>query len=652
MANYYNLRAWKRTGFDRMNRPYDRSVLTQSYFTDPSKYIQLKGIVVKRDDMSGLAYIDLQGSVKDIKGEQVNAPNATGPQGPGGPWYSWEEVDYVCLVRTGYPNDEDYVDVSGNVLDPWEIDVTGGKLFISYYFVTGLTPIARNVTRVWLEEDYWLTMGGASELEIETGFKVRGHITEAEDAAEYNTAAEPIGLIHPLETIAHETLEIPETGTDIANNEFLVSSVDLLANSEDDNIAALTVTTSDGASYAIPKIQAATRAQNLALREPGGNISYYAMSGQGVYNPANSKVLFNLTSLYSAGQLELQDSYIVPKKYLNQAQDVGGAYTVMMNAVHEIVPKIAPDISEYPRKADYMFGQLVLYSDSVGTMDIENFSEVSDRTVQVWALIGASGTPYARFKTIKEHPYLYDKAIQGMPWVKKAITLQGASGSLWTQINSEMAQASNALAQANIDLANASADIQYKRNDPLGLQGTGNIITQAVAAGVSGQTPPGAALKIAGSPFDYYNYQKDRELQLEARRFTQSAQDLKIAQTRQDYMRNMTGQPYVSFTPDISRCLFSDNGFNVYIVNSGAADRARLRHYFRRYGYSGLYTPLTWETINVKNKVNFIQAEGVVLKHHHYPMRDVQQTAALLEQGLFLWHERPNAAAFETNADN
>ena len=199
MANYYNVTGWKHTGFDYYNRPFSREVLNGEYFTSAHNYFQMNGVAVKRDDTAGLTYIDLQGSVKDERGTQVNPPNATGVLGPGGPWYSWEEVDYIRLVRTGYPGDEDFVDITGYQKDPWNAPKEG-KLYIAYYFVTGLEARARNVTRIYLALDEWTTMGASDELEIESGFKIRGHITEAEDASGYNLSPEAVSLIEPLET--------------------------------------------------------------------------------------------------------------------------------------------------------------------------------------------------------------------------------------------------------------------------------------------------------------------------------------------------------------------------------------------------------------------------------------------------------------------
>lgn len=656
MANYYNLTGWKHTGFDWNNRPFSRDVLSTDYFTNSTNYFQMKGVVVKRDDMSGLSYVDLPGSVKDIKGDQVNAPNSVGTHGPGGPFYSWEEVDYIRLVRTGYPGDEDFIDISGNQLDPWNAPKGEGKLYIAYYFVVGMDPLARNVTRLYLTMDDWTTQGASDELIIETGYKIRGPITDAEDAAGYNLAGEGIGIIEPLEVKAHGMLNISESGEGtVANNEFIVSSIDLLTNSPEGSMSGLTVTTTDGDRFVIPQIVPAQHDSIMYLNEPGATSpKSYLLIGQNFFNPKNAKVMYNLSCLQSAGQLELQDSYIIPKKYLKNAVDNNGVYSGLSNAVHSIKPPVARDIGSYPRKADYLFGQEVLYSEASGDTNIQPFSEVADDTINVWAVVGPSGCPYARFANIRSHAYLYDQSVQGMTWLKKAVTLQGASGTMWAQIQNAFAKGSLARAESANEIANFLENRDWKQNkDPFSFWGTNRALDNAV--GTSGSSFIEGILNAPAeitSPFPVLNRTDDKNII--AMRQELRAKELKNAgvQAEIDLARAKTAPPYVSFVPDPSMGMFTGNGFGVYIVNTTAKDRERLKNFFRRYGYSGLYTPLTWQNINIKRRVNFIQAEGVCLKHARYPMRDTMRVSKLLEQGLFLWNEQPNQTAFADNADN
>lgn len=663
MANYYNVCAWKHTGFDYYNRPFSRDVLNQDYFLNPLNYIQMQGIAVKRDDMDGLQYIDLPGSVKDLRGDQQNAPNSTGTHGPGGPWYSWEEVDYIRLTRTGYPGDDDFVDISANQHDPWNVE-TPGKLFVAYYFVTGLKPLARNVTRLYLLLDEWVTMGGADELEIESGFKIRGPISDAEDAAGYNTAPESVGLIEPLTTISSEVLD---PGADKSKKyEFIVSSTNLTQYDVSDSVSGFVAQAVNGQSVVFPSITMAPRT-GLIILDEGGTLKYYfPPTGTGFFDGTDPKVQHNVSVLFSAGQLELQDSYTISSVYCT-ATTAQGRYTSIKNNAYSVKPKVSKDIGTYPRKADYMYGEAVLFSTISGNMSAIRFDELTDSTVDIWAICTPSGTPYARFKGIKSHPYKYDKCVQGMPWFKSAVVLQGASGSMWSQISNGFAQqnldrsiAENRVANAVQTMRFASQGAQLAANTAIGaasLVGSGASVSNLLKGG---QESIDAAKFLSDTAFSAANLGVDIYADSQARKFR--AQSLTQAQNQLNaaYAQQNAVAPYASFLPDLGRLAFSDDGqgagsddkFGIYIVNTGAKDRQRLKNYFKRYGYSGLYKPLTWDEINIKKRVNYIQTEATCLKHSHYPLRMTVKTSTLLNEGLFLWNEKPDQAAFDDNTDN
>lgn len=655
MANYYNVAGWRKTGFNFYNRPYNREVLNRDEFRDG--YFVIPTISVNRQDMMEINYIDIQGSVKDLTGTQINEPNQTGPQGPGGPWYSWEEVDYIRLTRTGYPGDPDYVDISGNVDEPWLSGGGGGKLFIAYYFVTGLEPMARNVTRVFLAVDTWTTMGGADELFIETGYKIRGHVTEEEDEEIFNLAPEAITNSSPLEVKSHEVLQIP--GATVENTEFLVSSIDLTQYQSSMSIDAFVAQAAGGQTVAFPSLRAVDDGGWIRLIEPGdGGAQYtYFLYGYRAFDQRDTTVQHNLSILYSAGQLELQDSYQIPTYLIDVVKD-GGRYTSVANKTFSVKPTFEKEMS-YPRKADYMLGMEVLYSLTTGDMNVQPLYNVDDDTVFIWSLATPTGSPYARFKDIKNHPFLYDQSVQGMTWIKKAVVLQGASGSMWNQVNNNFAQQTLNRNIAENNTRNAVADAKYKVDKGEVMADTAISIGRTVSSGVS----VGNLLSGGNQTWDAVELAKnaavtdirmaiDRKADLRAREYKEQSLDQAQNQIMATFRQAEFKAPFTSFVPDLSRQLFTPNSFGVYVVNVGQNDRNRLRSYFLRYGYNGQYKPLTWETINVKQRVNYIEAEGVCFAHDHYSMRALQPLSSLFRNGIFLWNEKPNQAAFLDNPDN
>ena len=659
MANYYNVCAWKRTGFDPLNRPYSRGVLNNEEFLGDSVYCQVDGIALGRTTMEGLVTLKVPGSVKDIKGAQQNDPNSTGAHGPKGPFYSWEEIDYIRITRTGYPGDDDYVNISANQHDPWNAPHEGAKLFIGYYFVTGMEPVARNVTRLFLTMDYWTTCGAADELEIESGFKIAGHITEAEDASSYNLYPSSIGLLEPLEV---KSVGYIEPGWTVSGNyNIIVSAADLTQYFNEQEIPALVAQISTGQSVAIPRIITTQHTTTMELKTPtetGEQSDTLEIKDYGFYNADNAIVQNGLSVLYSAGQLELQDSYSIPRGFLSASEGADGKLNDFHNVTKENKCPVSPDISGYPRKADYLFGEMVLFSCATGNMDIEKFYEVADSTVLTWAIPTPGGSPLARFKKIRGHSYPYDKTVSGMPWLKKAIVMQGASGSMWNQINNAFAQQTQNRAVAQNDKANL---IQTERFAVKGVQLAADTAVAAgklATSGVSvknwfsgGKESWDSVSQLTGAVANVANYGIDIQANLYDRQFREEALQQSQNQISAGLAQQEMKAPYTDFIPDLNVATFRPNTFGVYVVNTSAKDRQRLKNFYLRFGYEGLYKPLTWDEIRVKQNVNFIRAEGVVLRHEYYPMRVVRRAAAVLEGGVFLWNSRPNQTLFANNPD-
>lgn len=656
MANYYNLAGWRKTGFNYYNRPYNREVLSGGDFQ--AEYFQMDGIQVNRDDMGSIQSIRVPGSVKDLTGEQINPPNSTGPHGPGGPWYSWEEVDYIRLTRTGYPGDPDYVDISGNALEPWAAGGGGGKLFIAYYFVVGMKPIARDVTELFLMIDEWTTMGGPDELEIESGFKVRGHITEEEDESTFNLAPEPISPIAPLKVKAHKVIEVP--GATVENTEFIVSSIDLTQYQQSMSVDAFVAQAVSGQSVAFPAIRSVSDGGWIRLSEPdgsGGQYTYF-LYGYRLFDQKDSQVQHNMSILYSSGQLELQDSYQIPTYMIDVVKD-GGKYTSVNNKTFAVNPMLLKEELTYPRKARYMYGQEILYSLTTGDMNAQPLYNIEDETVMIWALVTPTGSPYARFKKIMGHEFLYDQSIQGMTWAKKAVVLQGASGSMWNQVNNEFAQQANNRARAITASTNLYNDKRFQGEfENATLDTLENAInTAGSAVSVQNLLSGGKAtvqglMNIAAEGTKYRTMFAGRQYEMAMREFRDQSLNQRENQINAGTARANMQAPYVNFVPDLSRQLFTPNGFAVYLINLSENDDERIKNYFLRYGYNGLYKPLTWEEINVKQKVNYVQCEAVVLRHDHYPMRMLNGVSSLLSQGVFLWNQKPDQSAFADNPDN
>ena len=689
MANYYNVTGYKHTYFDTMNRPYSRAVLENSGI----ETIYMQGIAVKRNDMRSITYIDLPGSVKDVKGTQQNAPNSIGSHGPNGPFYNWEEVDYLRLTRTGYPGDEDFIDITNNMTDPWNATKTAEQkqLRVGYYFVTSIEPLARNITRLSLLFDAWTSCGASDELIIDTGYKVRGHITDAEDAASYNMTAEGIGNIYPLEVTAEANVSLPKHTADPYH--IICSNVDLTQYTNEDSITGIVATATGGQEIVIPKIAsvatptAVTLSTGLTLSKTTNVNTYGFFRGDDVAGDTYKA----LTVLYSANVLDINASYLVPQEYVDIGQsDI--RITAIKSKTGTVTNPNAREAMSYPRKADYLYGQEVLMSNASNDMNVQSFSELTDRDIQIWSLPTPNGNPVARFKGIKGHTHDLDQAVNGLPWQNNQVLIEGSAGEFWTKTAAYQTKASLLLsgASASMDTANTNSALRGQ----IVSQTIGSLVGTGVGmyagskagyhlAGVTGAdiasqpffqgtvTPQGyqmsmsngATLSAAGAMgvgatavLNSYAGKLSNDATIQAaasnEAFTQMSLTQQQTQNITNTIQSSLQVPLAGFQPDWNNNMLTDNDFKVYTINTGSKDRARLKRFFKRYGYSGLYEPLTYSNINVKQKVNYIQAEGVALRHKYYAKRDLFDIQTMFAAGVFLWNVPVAESAFDNNPDN
>ena len=402
-----------------------------------------------------------------------------------------------------------------------------------------------------------------------------------------------------------------------------------------------------------------TNTVNCVIIKPDGTSETHiqTITGYGFFDNLSQRVQYNKELLYSAGQLEILDCYLIPNQYVGSV--VGTPQFIKLeNAYYNDPSPVQKDIGSYPRKADYLYGQEVLFSTASGQMNVQPFYDLTDDSINTWAVLTPGGSPIARFKGIKNHFYEYDQTVQGIPWIKQTITMEGASGSMWNQINNSFAQQSNARARALNDYNNMNKNIEFgftEADHAINLAEQGANIA---ASGVSttnllsgGKESVSAVTNIAREGLDTA---KDTTMfirEVQARHFTEEALEQERQQNNAALAQANFKAPYINFVPDLNSATFQENSFGVYVLNTTAKDRTRLKNYFKRYGYSGQYDELTWNKIFVKQRVNYIQTEGAMFTHPRFPQRTINEINTMFNNGVFLWNEKPNQAAFNNNPD-
>ena len=648
MANYYNITGYRNTGFDPYNLPFSREVFSQPYFTDPNNYFQMNGIAVKRDDLMGLRYIDLPGSVKDLRGSQINAPNSTGTHGPNGPWYKLENVDYLRIARTGYPDDEDFIDISGNMSKPWETGIQVG-----FYFVTAVEPRARNVTRLYLELDVWTTC--SDKLKITNGFKIQGPITDAEDAATFNTSPENIGLIYPMQSTDPKLVSEEFSTTD--GSAIVVSPVDLLQYEIGETPYAIIAEAQSGEKETRALIKGINTQTLIALvTEPGeAQPPAYFDNSLGYYNLKSEKVKHNLNLLYSFGQLSLQNCYFVPPQFISGGQLPEDQISRLINSVNFYPSGIDKSFGTYPRKAQYFYRSAVLYNQASGEQNEQPLYNLENENIKIWALLTPGGYPIARFIGIKDCADPYSDIVKGTPWSTKALSLEGASGSVWSNINNSFNLQTQQLNEEKLSTQQKVNNLQLQnKQEDIDLQQNRNSF--GIASQIVGLDLLGAAQNLQSSVHQTYTGQRDLNLEAAAQQKQNEYDAQALAQNRRmlevQAVQSVMASPSLYFSPDINLGNIFGFRFYVYTKKEDPKDNQRLRDYFLRLGYSGLYKPLTMNEINIKQKVNYCRCVNVSVIHPDFPARIINRISEILSRGVFFWNVKPNQSEFNNNPDN
>lgn len=664
MANYYNLVGYRQTGFNFYNRPTSREVMAKDEFYSSGNYFQMKGIQVNREDMAGITAIKVAGSVKDMRGEQINPPNETGKIGSNGPWYDWENVDYVRLSRTGYPGDDDYVDISGDMRRPW---ITGVQ--VGFYFVTKVEATARNVTTLYLAYDAWTSLGGTDNLEIIELTKSQGPITDAEDAASFNLAQEPVGLIEPMVTKNFSWINREKIDQGTKDDfKFLVSDVDLTYYTEDEAFELLNLKR-DGEivqNTSLPAVhQNGLVTKSMAF--PPETLNRVSTEiAKGFFNPQHVRVIHNAELLRSIGVNSFSASYRVPSIYMSENESENGRYRVVSGIQNTGPLKIDDNFGSYPRKANYMFKKACIFNSISGEFNSQYIYDLekgdydgsvpTDYRYVIWSIPTPGGAPFCRFGRIKGHVAAYDQAVRGGTWYNEQITIEGASGSLLNSINASFQQQEldRQIEQAKVnnritDERRGIAEERYAINT------AGNIMN-----GLGNLAMPWSlsqATTVVTGAANFYQDMREMTLNQNAEEYRRQFEAESFRQKQNEinfdlYQKNIE-EPFVQFSQQLDAGSYSENIFGYYEIDITDNDKDRLSTYFKKFGYNGLYKKMVdWSELNVKQKVNYFRASSAHIKSNSYPWRYTQQIDQLLIDGCFFWNVKPSASAFDDNPDN
>ena len=548
--------------------------------------------------------------------------------------------------------------------------------------------IAQNTTLLHLKFDACLSLGGIGALEW-AGWQTRGHIPKSEDDFLNWTAPEPWAPASPLVVRQLEMVANGNSNSDPVTA--IQTTIDLAAlargNDNEAEVIKGIVSGETEPEMFFPKITTRADSTIYAIEDiPTGNIYGFTIPNLSAYDTTNANVMKALTKLYSAGQLELQASYTVPGKWIQSAQKFDtGRYTTIQGyaQITDCVNfDFAQSISGYtPRnkKVLYTYRDYTLLSQGSGASSTKTIEEVYNDSghviVWLWADPCSIGKPYARFllrNPIGGSQLQYMDAVPGLQWLTSQLTIEGASGSAWNNI-----QAAFNRAQLDRDRAQAGMNQTYNSNAAVIRATTERAVApfqiaagaaQTIGAIASGDIV-GGMQKGIGLGIDMINAGNSarlNELAMAQQRgnwaFEQAAMNQRRNEMGIQALQANTQHPLVLFTPEQNLAAYGLDDFYLYETVKQANDAAAEDRFYDLYGYSGINRPLTKQTFEARRYYTYVEATGVSVNiadvpysSGQYTMRIPKRIADLaiaeINAGVRVWKVLPDINAYSTIND-
>lgn len=600
----------------------------------------------------------------DIPATQAVVETATKKEYPDF-YYKREDIDSPqIIIKDTYDNlcDVDYVKI---------VNQNTGR--ISFFFATP-SSLAKNTTMLSLSLDALTTLGGAANLNYTSGWQSRGHISKEEDTLFNNLSSEDFIPIKELEVVKTKEIHGNGVGVDIKP---IVTSVNLTTASEDlpDNQMDVIqgIVNKDGIEtvmyfpkLSFPKTICKYNCYDFNKR----NYKSYSIPCSGAYESEGTTTQKGLAKLFSAGQLSLQSSYIIPGEQVGGINSVGGSTKPegVYGSLYGIHSSI--ELSDFPYKftiPNYKIKNNKTYSmfrsfsiinvgsgDTITKKPSELYNNDANPSLQIWSDPCATGKPYARFSHISSTPIQYADCVQGLQQANNQLVMEGASGSFQNSMNFAYQQKNLNRQQEQYDF-----DLQVAES---------NLAQQAItAAGKAAINPIGEGLgTLADLVFrtqsenteafkpqtsfssigKFANQTRDTMFDFAQRG---SEQNQRVNENYTTLLKNNNVvAPTVSFSPVQNLGLYGYNYFVVYETRMQDEDIIAFDRYLQRYGINGLHRPLTKQCFNERQYYNYVQAFDINIKSN-FGKRVREAAISQLNNGVRTQKVLPDASYYELN---
>ena len=202
------------------------------------------------------------------------------------------------------------------------------------YFFASPSALTKGVTVLALDLDALLTMGGAANLNYISGWQERGHIKKTDDVLFGNIAAEDWVPSQPLLNANMSKVTANAAGAPPNDIHIIMTNVDLASlssmNLDEQSIIKGVETSGGNAEMYFPRIPVASATSFFMYDFDDAGLHNFTIPQTKAYAikdfttqgtaPEIQKVKEAIAKLFSCGQLQLQNSYVLPKEFVDSWQ--------------------------------------------------------------------------------------------------------------------------------------------------------------------------------------------------------------------------------------------------------------------------------------------------------------------------------------------
>lgn len=534
-----------------------------------------------------------------------------------------------------------------------------------YYVVNQVIMLSAKTAEMHLTMDPLLSCGGVSALTVVDGWESRAHVGDSEDGLFENILPEPWAPMNHLRILADPQEINPKPSSDKQYLQLVASTINL-AGMTDYAATVLTSAENPDASVVIPSLKPLEPSQFTEVVFDGEG---YTLPGLGLYFMPTF-----YEEIAAARQIgvesALTSTFVIPSTMVEVP--VGSPYQQLVGKVtdYDIVSGYQYGTVKN-KKALALYNTYALLSAASGSVAefeaSELYSGSSSPSFRVKIDPSPTGTAYCQ-PTYYEGRQVkrLEHSVAGMPWLSAGMIMAGASGGALTVANAGRA---NKLVDHNLGI---SAQLNYNAGGKVAVsgasgtlgdvvKGVGAVLTGGLSLNVGRDPEAGNRLGVSmsggidtsqlnsgiGTSAAYAKADLER-LIIEGNDMNyQAAYKMGDNMFNAQVSANVVA-PEIRFPVSVNNAAYFGNSFLVYHIGLSTNDLNRLDKFLTMFGYA-VDRPLAKAHLTNRTHFNYIKTTDAHFKAPAVSMTMLTQLSEMLNRGVRIWHELPNAAAFNDN---